>query len=242
MSFSQSLSIDLHPFLSWYPSSDKNSVFGKLLSSSSNLFTAPSPKVRSLDPLGKTSHVLVLVVLIVVGHASDKGHGSGVVEPPHHVHPCPHLQIHTPASKIFWGQRFAGHLSGPDPHKRFLLPNYPKRPTVVGVTNRTYLRSCWSRWVAVEVDGGDDGVEGVGAEGLGQGPWVPSRGPWVSRHPRWDTIDIPPWRSFCRQILRGLLPVCACFHMRPARVITCAQRVFSHGPTACFHMGHVGPT
>ena len=54
--------------------------------------------MRSLDPLGETPDVPVLVVLVVVADVSDKGHGAGDVEAPHHVHPCPPLEIHPPTS------------------------------------------------------------------------------------------------------------------------------------------------
>ena len=54
--------------------------------------------MRLLDPLGETPDVPVHVVLVVVADVSDKGHGAGDVEAPHHVHPCPPLEIRPPTS------------------------------------------------------------------------------------------------------------------------------------------------
>ena len=98
MSFSQSLSIGLHPFLSCSPSSDKKQkphaqkTLELLLQHvHPSWLAAPNPKVRSLDPLGETPDVPVQVVLVVVADVSDKGHGAGDVEAPH-LHPRPPLQ------------------------------------------------------------------------------------------------------------------------------------------------------
>ena len=148
-----------------------------------------------------------------------KGMGPVMLKP-HIMSTLVHLLRSTPPRL-----KTSGASVSPNSCRALTLKKGYSSPTVLNMAHRL-LCGCWghpightsgsccSGWVAVEVDGGDDGGEGVGAAGVDpqaapQDPRVPLRGPWVSGHPWCDTGAVPSWRPFCRQILGRLLPLSA---------------------------------
>ena len=153
MSFSQSLSIGLHPFLSWSPSSDKNHILRKLSSSSSNISILlgslhPVPKCGRWIPSEEHPMFPSMLFWSLLQMSVTKGMGPVMLKP-HIMSTLVPLYRSTPLRPKTSGASVSPNscraltlkkgYSSPTVHVQYGPPS-PLR--LLGSPHRTYLRSC----------------------------------------------------------------------------------------------------